>query len=219
MPMADHGVFRRAIVRPPAESFADGLTTVDLGVPDVGEALAQHTAYCAALEGLGVELTRLPPDSGHPDSTFVEDTAILTPRGAAILTRPGAASRRGEVEPIEEALGSFYGSFSRIEPPGTLDGGDICEAGDHYFLGVSARTNEEGARQLSAFLAAGGYTSSIVDVRHLSILHLKSGMAWMGGRRVAVAGALAADRAVRGWEPQSLSPEAEARAQAILISG
>src|SRR5262245_4962019 len=111
-------IFRRAIVRPPAENFADGLTTVDLGVPDVGEALAQHAAYCAVLEKLGVELTRLSPDPAHPDSTFVEDTAILTPRGAAILTRPGAPSRRGEVTSIERILSDFYSSVSRIEPPG-----------------------------------------------------------------------------------------------------
>jgi dimethylargininase len=214
-----HGSFRRAIVRPPAENFADGLTTVNLGVPDVGEALAQHAAYCAALEGLGVELTRLPPDSAHADSTFVEDTAILTPRGAAILTRPGAPSRRGEVASIERTLSDFYRSLSRIEPPGALDGGDICEAGDHYFIGVSARTNEEGARQRAALLADGGYTSSVVDIRKLPILHLKSGMAWLGGRRVAVIEALAGDAAFRDWEKLCVSPDEEYAADLILVNG
>ncbi|HXD50484.1 MAG TPA: amidinotransferase, partial [Burkholderiales bacterium] len=78
-------MFKRAIVRPPSASFAQGLTSADLGKPDIDKALEQHARYCAALEQCGLELTRLPPDVGHPDSTFVEDTAILTARGA-ILT-------------------------------------------------------------------------------------------------------------------------------------
>jgi dimethylargininase len=212
--------FRHALVRPPAENFADGLTTVDLGVPDVREALAQYAAYCRALEDLGLALTSLPAEPRHPDSTFVEDTAILTPRGTAILTRPGAPSRQGEVAAIETALGAFYRAFSRIEAPGTVDGGDICEAGDHYFLGVSRRTNEEGARQLARFLAADGYTCSVIDIRDLSvILHLKSGIAWLGGRRLAVIGALAQHPAFRGWELLRLSPEEDYAANLVLVNG
>ncbi|MFY9551725.1 MAG: N(G),N(G)-dimethylarginine dimethylaminohydrolase [Thermoanaerobaculia bacterium] len=212
-------MFRRALVRPPGQNFADGLTTVDLGVPDFEATLVQHAAYCRALEGLGLALTRLPADLAHPDATFVEDAAVLTPRGAAILTRPGAPSREGEVAAIAKALSPFYPSFSRIEAPGTLDGGDICEAGNHYFLGVSARTNEEGARQLARLLAAGGYTSSVVDIRGVpGILHLKSGVAWLGGRRLAVIGALAGVPAFRGWELLRLSPEEDYAANLVLVN-
>src|SRR5215813_528569 len=170
-------MFRRAIVRPPAANFADGLTTVDLGRPDVAKALDQHAAYCAALERCGLALTRLHPEPRFPDSTFVEDTAILTAKGA-VLTRPGAHSRAGEVAPIAETLSVFFPELARIEPPGTLDGGDICEAGNHFFIGVSRRTNIEGASQLGRHLARWGYTSSEVDVRETpDILHLKSGIA------------------------------------------
>jgi len=123
--------FRHAIVRPPADNFADGLTTVDLGIPSVAEALEQYERYCEALSRCGLALTRLPPDHRHPDSTFVEDAAVLTPRGP-VLTRPGAESRMGEVAAIEEALRPFFSEFRRIEAPGTLDGGDICEAGDEH---------------------------------------------------------------------------------------
>src|ERR1700674_4235166 len=123
-------ILHRAVVRPPAANFAEGLTTVDLGEPSVAAALEQHERYCRALSECGLSLTRLPPDSRHPDSTFVEDAAVLTRRGA-VLTRPGAESRAGEVEAIEEALAPFFPVFRRIEAPGTLDGGDICEAGDH----------------------------------------------------------------------------------------
>jgi len=79
--------FSRALVRPPADTFAAGITSSGLGKPDLALALEQHDAYCRALERLGVSLVRLAPDPDYPDSTFVEDAAIVTARGA-ILTRP-----------------------------------------------------------------------------------------------------------------------------------
>lgn len=212
--------FRRAIVRPPAANFADGLTTVAdaLGAPDVDDALAQHEAYCRALESCGLVLTRLPADPRHPDSTFVEDAAILTPRGA-ILTRPGAPSREGEVAAIADALAPSYPEAARIEAPGTLDGGDICEAGDHFFIGVSHRTNEEGARQLARLLAASGYTSTPVDIRGISsILHLKSGIAWLSDRRLVVIDALAGHPAFSGWERVRVDPEEEYAANCVAVN-
>jgi len=152
----------RAIVRPPARNFSEGLTTVDLGVPEYELALRQHEAYCAALERCGLKLTRLQPDPDHPDSCFVEDVAVMihnlardrvtapnAPDHAAILARPGAPSRRGEVESVREALTAFLESLSEVRSPGTVDGGDVCEAGDHFFIGVSERTNEAGAAQVA----------------------------------------------------------------------
>ncbi|MEP6993303.1 MAG: arginine deiminase family protein [Acidobacteriota bacterium] len=193
-------MYRNAIVRPPADNFGEGLTTVELGRPSVPLALEQHERYCEALIACGLALTRLPADPRHPDSTFVEDAAVLTPRGA-ILTRPGAASRAGEVASIEEALSPFFRDFRRIQAPGTLDGGDVCEAGDHFFIGVSARTNEEGARQLAALLREDGFSSTLVDIRGISgILHLKSGIAWLDGRTLVVIDALAGDSAFHGWD-------------------
>ena len=120
-------MFRRAIVRLPAENFADGQTTVDLGVPDFEKAVAQHERYCEALVSCGLALTRLHADPRHPDSTFVEDTALIAP-GGAILTRPGAPSREGEVADMEPALQEFFPALRRIQPPGTVDGGDVCDA-------------------------------------------------------------------------------------------
>ena len=182
--------FTRAIVRPPAATFADGLTTAGLGPPDLPAALAQHAAYVAALEACGLAVTRLPPDDRFPDSTFVEDTAVLA-RGLAVLCRPGAPSRAGEVEAIRPALDAFFPSSAAIEAPGTVDGGDVCEAGDHVFIGVSERTNEEGARQLASLLATRGLGSTLVDVRGIpGLLHLKSGIAWLGGRTLALTDAL-----------------------------
>ncbi len=192
--------FTHAIVCPPGDNFADGLTTAELGAPDAALARAQHEDYVRALEKCGLTVTRLPPDERHPDSTFVEDTAIVTARGA-LLTRPGAECRQGEVAAIGEALAEFFPSMETIHPPGTLDAGDVCEADGHLFIGVSERTNEEGARQLADWLTRRGFTSATVGMRALpGLLHLKSGLAHLGGRRLAAAGALARHPALCDWE-------------------
>jgi dimethylargininase len=211
-------MFRRAIVRPPAANFADGLTSVDLGTPDVETALAQHEAYCRALEDCGLELTRLPADPRFPDSTFVEDAAVITAR-SAILTRPGAESRAGEVAAIAPALSALFREPRRIEAPGTVDGGDVCEAGDHFFIRVGRRTNDDGARQLARYLAADGYSSSLVDLRGIEgILHLKSGIAWLGGKTLVVIDALASHPAFRGWDLVRVPPGEDYASNCVLIN-
>lgn len=198
-------MFAKAIVRPPAPNLAEGLTTAGLGPPDYQRALKQHKAYCAALERCGLTLIRLDADPNYPDSCFVEDTAIVIPEFAfqcaraptptrVVLTRPGAASRTGEVESMRAALQQTAPKFAieQIQPPGTLDGGDICEAGEHYFIGLSARTNETGAEQLAQFVTAHGYTAGVIDIRgSASLLHLKSGLAYLDNNRLVVTEALA----------------------------
>jgi dimethylargininase len=190
--------FTRAIVRPPSANFADGLTSVALGTPDFALTLEQHARYCDALERCGLTLTRLPEDRAHPDSTFVEDTAVLSER-CNVLTRPGAASRSGEAESMRNALASLKIAFKEIEAPGTLDGGDICEHGDHFFIGVSQRTNWEGAAQLAAYLGKAGYESSCIDIRAVSgILHLKSGIASLDDERIVAIDSLLGHPALNG---------------------
>jgi dimethylargininase len=192
--------FTRAIVRPPAASFAEGITTAGLGSPDLALALAQHAAYCAALTELGLTVKCLAPDAAFPDSTFVEDTAVVTQRGA-IVTRPGAASRAGEVPAMRRALAAKLPVLSAIETPGTVDGGDVCQAGEHFFIGLSQRTNQAGAEQLALWLQSLGFTATTVDIRATSgLLHLKSGIAWLGERQLVVAEALAGHAAFRAYE-------------------
>jgi dimethylargininase len=183
-------MFTRAIVRSPASNFSEGLTSADrgagLGKPQFERAVEQHAAYCVALAQCGLTLTRLPPDPNYPDSTFVEDTAILTER-CAVITRPGALSRRGEVTDISSVVAGFYPNLLSIQEPGTLDGGDVCQTCNHFFVGLSQRTNEAGGEQLAEFLAPFGYTSSFVDIRKIdSLLHLKSGLAYLGDNRLVV---------------------------------
>jgi dimethylargininase len=177
--------YQHAIVRTPCASFAEGLTTAGLGKPDLPLALNQHRAYCVALEECGLEVTILEPDSQFPDSTFVEDTAVLTGR-SAILTHPGAPNRQGEVASVGQNLGQHFSSIKIIQPPGTLDGGDICQAGDHFFIGISHRTNEDGARQLAAILEEERYSTNLIDIRGIDMIHLKSGIAYLGDSRLVL---------------------------------
>jgi dimethylargininase len=123
-------------------------------------------------------------DDRYPDSTFVEDAAVIIGQ-TAVLTRPGAASRAGEVAALAPALRSAVRHVLEITAPGTLDGGDVCEAEGHYLIGVSQRTNEEGARQLAEIIQQAGLTSSLVDIRRRrNILHLKSGIGYLGDRNM-----------------------------------
>ena len=213
--MPDSKKLTRAIVCAPSVSFAEGITAAGLGLPDFAHAIEQHKAYCAALEQCGLTLTRLKADERYPDSTFVEDTAVVigalpggrataaqqASAGCAVLTRPGAARRVGEVDSVRKALAQFYSELHSIREPGTLDGGDVCEAGSHFFIGISERTNEAGAQQLADLLRLFGYTSSFVDIRGLNAtLHLKSGLSYLGDNRLVVIEALADREEFRGYD-------------------
>ena len=211
-------MFKHAIVRAPGANFAEGLTTANLGVPDFELALRQHEDYCQALRRCGLTVTKLPADLRFPDSTFVEDTAVLTGH-AAILTRPGALSRQGEVEGIRETLTQFFATLHTLTPPGTLEGGDICEADGHFFIGISQRTNDEGARQLAGFLSQAGCTSTTVDIRGIQgLLHLKSGIASLGVGRLVLINELAEMRAFHGYDILPVEPVENYAANCVRVN-
>jgi dimethylargininase len=211
--------FTRAILRPPAETFASGITSSGLGPPDLALALEQHEAYCRTLDQLGLSLSMLPPDPAFPDSTFVEDAAIVTERGA-ILTRPGAPSRTGEVAALGAALGGWFPELDEITAPGTIDGGDVCEAGSHFFIGLSERTNAEGAAQLARWLEQRGFDSSVINIRGLpGMLHLKTGLSWLGGRRLFAWSGLTGHEVLRGWEVLEVPQGEEYAANCIRVNG
>ena len=210
--------FTKAIVRPPARNFADGLTSVDLGNADYERASHQHRTYCEALQSCGLSLTELEPAEQYPDSTFVEDTALITARGA-ILTRPGAPSRTGEVDSIETVLRRFFPDLRRIEEPGTLDAGDVCEAGNHFFIGVSHRTNESGAQQLADFLTEFDYSTSLIDIRGTrNILHLKSGIAFLRNGYLVSIDELSQREEFRKYEIIRTPPGEEYAANCLLVN-
>lgn len=217
--MTDGTAFTRAIVCPPADTYADGLTTAALGAPDLSLARAQHAAYVSALEAAGVQVTALPADTNYPDSTFVEDTALVTAKGA-IRCRPGAKSRAGEVLSMHAALERLLGhELHVITEPGTVDGGDICQAGTHFFIGLSHRTNEAGADQLARWLRGHGYTSSTVNLRtDPALLHLKSGLVWLGGSQLLAVPSLAKRAVLSEYDVLTVPAEEAYAANCVRVN-
>src|SRR5579875_937254 len=156
-------MFKNTIVKLPGATYINGLTTSNLGKPVLEKALEQHQAYIEALKTCGVEVTVLPSNDEFPDSTFVEDTAVLTSK-FAVISNPGAPTRNSEIRDMEPVIKSFYDKIYYIQSPGTLDGGDILQIEDHFYIGLSARTNLEGAQQLKAILEKENYQATIVKL-------------------------------------------------------
>ncbi|MGQ3887493.1 dimethylarginine dimethylaminohydrolase family protein [Legionella sp. CNM-1927-20] len=182
-------MYSQALVRSPSASMIHGLTANQNPIPvNFNFALVQHQNYITALKNCGLEVTTLPPLEHYPDACFVEDTALLTEH-VAILTRPGALSRQGEVAFIEPWIVSFYKDrIKKIQAPGTVDAGDILQVENHFYIGLSKRTNQQGAEQLAAILASFGYTSSTIELQEF--LHLKTGVSYLGNNCLLVAGEL-----------------------------
>ena len=147
------------------------LSFIDREPIDLGLANTQHSAYVQALRGLNVDVIELPAEATLPDSVFVEDTVLLFDE-LAVMTHPGAQSRRGEVASIEVAFSSYREIIARIFEPGTLDGGDVLQIGKRVFVGLSQRSNQAAIEQLSACLTPFGY--QVIAVPMQDCMHLKS---------------------------------------------
>jgi len=170
-------MFTKAIVRKPARSLVNGITShPEFGKPDYELALGQHDAYIRALERCGLTVQVLPALEEFPDSCFVEDVAVCTPH-FALVTRPGAASRREEITGIRGLLAMHYQVIEEINAPGTLEGGDVMMVGGHFYIGLSSRTNAEGAAQFIKALERNGFIGT--GVKMPPTLHLKTGCSYM----------------------------------------
>lgn len=162
---------RIAVTRGVSAAFARcELTHLARSPIDVGRARDQHAAYCASLASLGCTVISLPSDETLPDCVFVEDVALVVDE-LAVMTRPGAASRRAEVAEVARALAAFR-PLRHIEAPDTIDGGDVLRLGREVFVGVSTRTTPGAVAQLEAVLHPLGYAVRAVAVE--GCLHLKS---------------------------------------------
>jgi dimethylargininase len=172
---------RIAVTRPVPESLARcELTHLARVSIDVDVAAAQHRQYEEALCTLGCTVRRVPAAHDLPDSVFVEDVAIVLDE-IAIITRPGAESRRRERDAVA-AVVSEYRPLQSIAAPGTLDGGDVLRLGRTLYVGLSTRTNEDGAGQLARHVAPLGY--SVACVQTAACLHLKSAATAIDSDRV-----------------------------------
>ena len=166
--------FKNAIVRKPSESMLKGISTGMFSddAPIYEEAIKQHQGYVEALEELGVEVLVLDKLEEYPDSCFVEDPAVVMSE-CAIITNSPKESRNGEKFEIIDSIKNFYddSQIFYIEAPGTMEGGDVMQVGKHFFVGISDRTNQEGANQFDKIVSQYGYSSSTVPVTEG--LHLK----------------------------------------------
>ncbi len=172
--------FSQAVVKKPARSMVKGISSQPAVKPDYRRAKKQHQAYIQALKSCGLEITELEAEEEYPDSVFVEDPAITTEK-MAVITRPGAESRRGEVAAIRSALEDYFDNIEELNPPATLDGGDILQVENTFYLGLSQRTNPAGAWQLKAILEDYGYSAVPLEIPE-DMLHLKSGVSYLGDR-------------------------------------
>ena len=154
-------MYTNMIVRTPSKSMIKGLRRDVVGEPDYQLALKQHQAYIDALESLGMIVDVLPPLEDYPDACFVEDVAVVTEK-MAIVTNPGAESRRGEKEYIVEALKKYYPEDKiHYITEGYVEGGDIVRVDDHFYLGDTDRSNEAGRKQFIEIVKQYGFTGSV----------------------------------------------------------
>ena len=174
--------YTTAIVRKPSRNLVFGLTTQKsrMGYPDLGLALKQHEKYINTLLKCNLQVVVVEEEDSQPDCCFVEDTAVVTEQ-FALITRPGALSRRREIEDIIPIL-KKYRKLEYIRSPGTLDGGDILRIKNNFYVGLSERTNQRGADQFKVIFERYGYQTIFVPIK--KGLHLKSSVQYIGDNRV-----------------------------------
>ena len=209
-------MFTQAIARKPGKNFAQGLTTaVNVKPPQYDLLLKQHEIYLETLKSCGLEVTLLDPLSDYPDAYFVEDTAVVTP-DVAIITNPGAEARKGEEESMVPILAGFR-KIERILAPGTVDGGDVLQVGNHFIIGLSERTNKAGAEQLGRILESFGNTWGMVPVG--TGLHFKSSVNYVGKNTLLVTSDFAEHEQLRGYEKIVLENVEAYAANTLLVNG
>ncbi len=209
-------MFTKAITRMPCENMIHGLTSASLGVPDFGLALEQHADYTSALRECGLTVSCIDADEQFPDSTFIEDTALVTSQWA-IVTRPGADSRRGETSEVERHLSTHFSSVQSIAAPGTLDAGDVMMVGRHFFIGLSERTNQAGANALIALLGEQGCTGSTVAMHEM--LHLKTGLSYLENNVLLVSGEFVSNPIFDQFDCIEIDPAESYAANSVWING
>lgn len=178
-------IFAKAIVRKPCPAMVNGLTSVEYGKPDFAKALEQHQKYVEALQECGLQVTVLDGDNEYPDSTFIEDVALCASQ-FAVIANPGALPRNGEKHLIRPVIQGFFKDIEEIQYPGTLDAGDVMMVDDHFYIGISERTNTAGAEQLIAIVQKHNLNGSKVPLNKM--LHLKTGLSYLEQNNLLITG-------------------------------
>jgi dimethylargininase len=205
-----------AIVRGVSPSLAAcELTYLQREPIDLGRAVAQHDAYSAMLRTLGLSVLELRGDAALPDCCFVEDLAVVLDE-LALLTMPGAASRRGERAAVEHALAPLR-RLERVELPATIEGGDVLLAGRTLFVGRSPRTNGAGMERLRSVAEPLGYR--VVPVPVTGCLHLKSAVSALDDERLLVNRAWLDPAPLSGFDLVDVHPEEPGAANVLRVNG
>jgi len=208
--------FNHVIVREPGLSVTQGLRAHDVGNPTHEGVKAEHEAYIAALGDAGVEVTILPALEQYPDSIFVEDPALVFTQGA-ILLRPGAPTRQGEVAEIAPSLRAMFDTVLELDEPGFADGGDVLVTPKNVMIGLSARTDKVGAQALIAALDKLGRKGEIVTTP-AGVLHFKTDCSLMDDETVLTTSRLSASGVFADYR-QLIVPEGEeAGANALRVN-
>ncbi len=184
-----------ALVRGIPDSFDRALTSDPAAKVDVELARAQHDGYLSHLEASGCQIVTVAADPLHPDCVFIEDAAVII-GDKAVVTRPGAPSRRGEVGPVAEMLSRWF-RLLPIESPATLDGGDVIVTSDRVLIGRSSRTNAEGVAQLHRIVSDAGLEA--IEVRVDEGLHLKSAVLPLDSETAVVTPGAVEESALAGY--------------------
>ena len=210
-------MFTKAIVRTPGRSIDKGIShSKNLGLPNYERAIIQHQSYIDSLKKCGLDVLILEPCEEYPDSTFVEDVALITPY-CTIITRPGADSRRGEVHLIESVLKQKFNNIEQIVEPGTIEGGDIMMVGDHYYIGLSGRTNLEGAKQIIQILNKYGMSGSTISLK--KVLHLKTALSYLEENNLVVCGEFIAESSLERYNQIEIPEKESYAANCIWVNG
>jgi dimethylargininase len=207
--------FTHALCRAPARSAVKGIRADGGPDPDFYGLLAEHEAYVATLRALGLAVDVLPPLDDFPDALFTEDVALTFPKGA-ILLRPGAPSRAGEVAHIRGALAAHHPRLLEMTGPGYADGGDILRLADRVIIGLSARTDRTGAEELAGLLGQLGYPAEIAETPP-GVLHFKTGCGLIDAHTILAVPALADCRQFEGVEVVTTPPGEEPAANILRI--
>lgn len=216
-PMSDRSYrFSHAITRRPGKSIISGLRAIDTGTPDLDRMLAHHADYVAALKSTGATVIELDPLEAFPDAVFVEDPALCLPEGAIIM-RPGAPSRLGEVAEMEPHLTTLYSRIARIEGPGFIEAGDILTTESEILVGRSARTDAAGVAELRRIVTGWGHALREVETPP-GVLHFKTDCSLLDGETILATQRLDASGCFEGYRVIHTADGEEAAANTIRFN-
>jgi dimethylargininase len=208
--------FTRAVTRRPSASIVHGLRAEDLGTPDLAKMEEAHAHYVATLKKTGAEVIELPALEEYPDAVFVEDTALCLPQGA-VMMRPGAPTRMGEVAEMEPTLRRLYDDVRRIEGPGHIEGGDILVTGREILVGRSDRTDAAGVAELAEIVSDWGHKLREVFTPP-GVLHFKTDCSLLDGETILATKRLDASGCFEGYRVLHTAEGEEAAANSIRFN-